>query len=83
MPPSSSPASTPIPPTSRSFDIRMPPTHTTEGLDAAHDIKATQPQVGVLVLSAHVELHYALQVLEDNASGAGYLLKNAWVTCPS
>jgi DNA-binding NarL/FixJ family response regulator len=63
------------PPDVAIVDIRMPPTHTTEGLDAARAIKATHPEVGVLVLSAHVEPHYAMQLLEDNASGAGYLLK--------
>ncbi|MCA1841508.1 MAG: response regulator transcription factor [Actinobacteria bacterium] len=57
-------------------DIRMPPTHTTEGLEAALDIKASFPQIGVLVLSHHVESHYALQLLGDDPSGVGYLLKD-------
>ncbi len=61
-------------------DIRMPPTHTTEGLDAARSLGASHPEVGVLVLSAHVEPHYALTLIEDGArdipsGGAGYLLK--------
>lgn len=56
-------------------DIRMPPTHTTEGLDAARRIADEHPGTGVLVLSAHVETHYALQLVEDGARGAGYLLK--------
>jgi DNA-binding NarL/FixJ family response regulator len=56
-------------------DIRMPPTHTTEGLDAAREIHEEHPGVGVLVLSAHVEPAYALQLLEDGAVRAGYLLK--------
>jgi DNA-binding NarL/FixJ family response regulator len=56
-------------------DIRMPPTHTSEGLEAARLLRASHPQVGVLVLSAHVEPQYALQLLEGNATGAGYLLK--------
>lgn len=56
-------------------DIRMPPTHTTEGLDAARTIRTQHPQVGVLVLSQHVEPHFALQLLEDGATGVGYLLK--------
>jgi len=61
-------------------DIRMPPTHTTEGLDAARSLGASHPEVGVLVLSAHVEPHYALALIEDGArgipfGGAGYLLK--------
>jgi DNA-binding NarL/FixJ family response regulator len=56
-------------------DIRMPPTHTTEGLDAARAIHESHPTIGVLVLSAHVEAAYALQLIEDGAVGAGYLLK--------
>jgi DNA-binding NarL/FixJ family response regulator len=63
------------PPDVAVVDIRMPPTHTTEGLDAARALRETHPQVGVLVLSAHVEPHYALQLIEDGAQGAGYLLK--------
>jgi DNA-binding NarL/FixJ family response regulator len=57
------------------IDIRMPPTHTTEGLDAARSLKVTHPAVGVLVLSAHVETHYAVQLLESGQTGSGYLLK--------
>jgi DNA-binding NarL/FixJ family response regulator len=57
-------------------DIRMPPTHTREGLDAAKVIRAENPEVGVLVLSQFVEAHYALQLLDDAAQGAGYLLKD-------
>jgi DNA-binding NarL/FixJ family response regulator len=56
-------------------DIRMPPTHTTEGIDAARAIRESHPSIGVLVLSAHVEADYALQLIEDGAVGAGYLLK--------
>jgi DNA-binding NarL/FixJ family response regulator len=56
-------------------DIRMPPTHTTEGLDAARTLREKHPSVGVLVLSAHVEPHYALQLLESGAERSGYLLK--------
>lgn len=63
------------PPDVAVVDIRMPPTHTTEGLDAARALRASHPSVGVLVLSAHVEAHYALQLVEDGAIGAGYLLK--------
>jgi DNA-binding NarL/FixJ family response regulator len=57
------------------LDIRMPPTHTTEGLEAAHTIRAEFPQVAILVLSAHVEVHRALDLL---AAGdrVGYLLKS-------
>jgi DNA-binding NarL/FixJ family response regulator len=63
------------PPDAVVVDIRMPPTHTTEGLDAARDLQEQHPSVGVLVLSAHVEPHYALQLIESGARGAGYLLK--------
>jgi DNA-binding NarL/FixJ family response regulator len=63
------------PPDAVVVDIRMPPTHTTEGLDAARSIAAGHPGVGVLVLSAHVEPHYALQLLDSGAAGSGYLLK--------
>ena len=56
-------------------DIRMPPTHTTEGLDAARAIRAELPEIGILVLSAHVEVEHAMELL---ASGerSGYLLKS-------
>ncbi len=63
------------PPDAVVVDIRMPPTHTTEGLDAARLITARSPDVGVLVLSAHVEPHYAMRLVESGASGTGYLLK--------
>jgi DNA-binding NarL/FixJ family response regulator len=53
----------------------MPPTHTTEGLDAARTLAQSHPTVGVLVLSAHIETHYALQLVQSGARGAGYLLK--------
>jgi DNA-binding NarL/FixJ family response regulator len=64
------------PPDAVVVDIRMPPTHTREGLDAARRIRAENPQVGVLVLSQYVEPHHAMQLLEDGASGVGYLLKD-------
>jgi DNA-binding NarL/FixJ family response regulator len=57
-------------------DIRMPPTHTDEGLRAAHEIRSELPHVGVLVLSQYVEQGYALELLADNAAGVGYLLKD-------
>ena len=63
------------PPDAVVVDIRMPPTHTTEGLDAARALAARYPGVGVLVLSAHVEPHYAMQLVESGATGTGYLLK--------
>jgi DNA-binding NarL/FixJ family response regulator len=57
-------------------DIRMPPSHTDEGLRAAHEIRGELPEVGVLVLSQYVEESYALDLLADNAAGLGYLLKD-------
>jgi DNA-binding NarL/FixJ family response regulator len=56
-------------------DIRMPPSHTTEGLEAALDLKARHPTVGVLVLSQHVESRYAMKLLGEGRPGVGYLLK--------
>jgi DNA-binding NarL/FixJ family response regulator len=56
-------------------DIRMPPTHTDEGLRAARTIRADHPEVGVLVLSQYVEPSYALRLLEDQPERVGYLLK--------
>jgi DNA-binding NarL/FixJ family response regulator len=57
------------------IDIRMPPTHTTEGLEAAHAIRAEQPDVGILVLSAYVEVEHAMSLLA-NGKRTGYLLKS-------
>ena len=57
-------------------DIRMPPTHTDEGLRAAREIREKYPDTGVLVLSQYVEADYALDLLGDNAEGVGYLLKD-------
>ncbi len=58
------------------LDIRMPPTHTTEGLVAALTIRETHPDVGVLILSQHLETHYALQLLDGGTERIGYLLKD-------
>jgi DNA-binding NarL/FixJ family response regulator len=58
------------------IDIRMPPTHTDEGLRAALMIRDELPDTSVLVLSAHIETNYALELLGDNAAGVGYLLKD-------
>jgi serine/threonine-protein kinase PknK len=55
-------------------DIRMPPTHTTEGLEAARTIRGELPQVAILVLSAHIEVEHAMDLL-GAGSGIGYLLK--------
>jgi DNA-binding NarL/FixJ family response regulator len=57
-------------------DIRMPPTHTDEGLQAAREIRGRHPQVGVLVLSQYVELGLAMQLLSESLDGVGYLLKD-------
>jgi DNA-binding NarL/FixJ family response regulator len=56
-------------------DIRMPPTHTTEGIEAAKRIRAEHPAVGVVVLSQYVEPDYAVELLADGVAGLGYLLK--------
>jgi DNA-binding NarL/FixJ family response regulator len=56
-------------------DIRMPPTHTDEGLVAAQQIRAEHPEIGVLVLSHYVEPSYAIRLLEDHPERIGYLLK--------
>jgi len=56
-------------------DIRMPPTHTDEGLVAAAEIRRRHPDVGVLVLSHYLESRYAMRLLEDTPERAGYLLK--------
>jgi DNA-binding NarL/FixJ family response regulator len=57
-------------------DIRMPPSHTDEGLRAAAAIRAELPGTSVLVLSQYVEERYAMRVLADGAEGVGYLLKD-------
>lgn len=56
-------------------DIRMPPTHTTEGIEAARKIRADHPEIGVVVLSQYAEEDYAYELLKDGAAGLGYLLK--------
>jgi DNA-binding NarL/FixJ family response regulator len=57
-------------------DIRLPPSHSDEGLRAALEIRARHPSVGVLVLSQYVEIGLALKLLADGADGVGYLLKD-------
>ena len=57
-------------------DIRMPPTHTDEGLRAARAIRERHPGVGVLVLSQHLDTGYAMELLNDSPKGMGYLLKH-------
>jgi DNA-binding NarL/FixJ family response regulator len=57
-------------------DIRMPPTHTNEGLVAAAELRSRHPAIGVLVLSQYVEPSYAMRLLEEHPEGIGYLLKD-------
>jgi DNA-binding NarL/FixJ family response regulator len=57
-------------------DIRMPPTHTDEGLRAAKEIREKYPDTAVLVLSQYIEPEYAMELLADSAEGVGYLLKD-------
>jgi DNA-binding NarL/FixJ family response regulator len=57
-------------------DVRMPPTHTDEGLRAAREIRSELPGIGVLVLSQYVEVAYARELLAESAEGLGYLLKD-------
>jgi DNA-binding NarL/FixJ family response regulator len=64
------------PPDVAIVDMRMPPTHTDEGLRAAQTIRARQPSVGVLVLSQYVEPGVAMELLGESVEGLGYLLKD-------
>jgi DNA-binding NarL/FixJ family response regulator len=57
-------------------DIRMPPTHTDEGLRAAHAIRARHPAIGILILSQHVEVGIVNRLITQSAQGLGYLLKD-------
>lgn len=57
-------------------DVRMPPTHTDDGLRAALTIRSRWPQIGILVLSQYVEERYATELLADNTGALGYLLKD-------
>ena len=57
-------------------DVRMPPTNTTEGLEAAQRIRTEAPGTAVLVLSQYIETRYAVELLRENAAGVGYLLKD-------
>ena len=58
-------------------DIRMPPTHTDEGLRAALEIRASHPGVGVVVLSQHADIGLAMKLLDGSAVGVGYMLKES------
>jgi DNA-binding NarL/FixJ family response regulator len=57
-------------------DVRMPPTHTDEGLQAARQIRAESPDTGVLILSQYLEVGLAMKLLAESAEGLGYLLKD-------
>lgn len=57
-------------------DIRMPPNHHVEGIEAAHAIRAERPEVGVVVLSAHADAAYALELFREGTAGLAYLLKD-------
>jgi DNA-binding NarL/FixJ family response regulator len=58
------------------IDVRMPPTHTDEGIRAAEELAVRHPEVGALVLSQYVEATYVLRLLEQRTKGRGYLLKD-------
>jgi DNA-binding NarL/FixJ family response regulator len=64
------------PPDVAILDLRMPPGHGTEGIEAAQQIRSRWPSVGLLVLSQYVETHYALQLMTEFDGGVGYLLKD-------
>jgi DNA-binding NarL/FixJ family response regulator len=57
-------------------DIKMPPTFTDEGLRAANELRRRHPDLGVLLLSQYLEVHYAMKLIEDEIRGVGYLLKD-------
>ena len=57
-------------------DVRMPPTHTDEGIRAAVELRATYPSMAIIVLSQYVEERYASELLGNNTAGVGYLLKD-------
>jgi DNA-binding NarL/FixJ family response regulator len=57
-------------------DVRMPPTHTTEGLEAARRIRDLRPSIGILVLSQYVETRHAVDLIRADPSGIGYMLKD-------
>jgi len=64
------------PPDLAIIDLRMPPSHSTEGIDAAVAIRGLAPEVGLLLLSQHLEAHHALRLMTDFVGGVGYLLKD-------
>lgn len=64
------------PPDAAIIDIRMPPGHAAEGIEAAAEIRRTAPKVGLLLLSQHVDTHHALRLMTEFQTGVGYLLKD-------
>lgn len=64
------------PPDVAIIDIRMPPGHSAEGIEAAAEIRRTHPDVGLLLLSQHVDTHHAMRLMTDFQRGVGYLLKD-------
>jgi DNA-binding NarL/FixJ family response regulator len=64
------------PPDVAVIDLRMPPGHAAEGIDAATAIRALQPAVGLMLLSQYVEVHHALRLMTEFDGGVGYLLKD-------
>jgi DNA-binding NarL/FixJ family response regulator len=64
------------PPDVAVIDIRMPPGRSAEGVEAAAEIRRTSPEVGLLLLSQHVETHYAVRLMTEFDGGVGYLLKD-------
>ena len=63
-------------------DVRMPPSHTTEGLEAAREIRRRWPGTAILVLSQYVETRYAVDLLREDPVGVGYLLKDRVLRLP-
>lgn len=57
-------------------DVRMPPTHSTEGLEASRRIRREHPEIAILLLSQYIETRYAVELLRENPAGIGYLLKD-------
>jgi DNA-binding NarL/FixJ family response regulator len=64
------------PPAAAIIDIRMPPGHSAEGIEAAVEIRRMSPDVGLLLLSQHVETHHAMRLMTEFQGGVGYLLKD-------
>jgi DNA-binding NarL/FixJ family response regulator len=57
-------------------DVRMPPTHSTEGLEASRRVRREHPEIAILLLSQYIETRYAVELLRENPAGIGYLLKD-------